>query len=91
MISKKEVQKIANLARIKLNKKEEDLFSDQLNNIVKNIDQLQEVKDIAEFKNDTVAEWGVDKVDNTTDVDRNLLLEAASDSYEDYVRTKKVL
>ncbi len=69
MLSKDEVKKVANLARIELTNEETETMTDQLSNILSFIDQLKEV--------DTTGVLPTAQVTGLSDVER-------ADEYEDW-------
>ena len=94
-LSKKQIQHIANLARLELTEKELKTYGSQLSDVLSYIDQLQEV-DVADveptaqvtgleniFRQDEVEEWDKGEV--------QAALEQAPESEEGQVKVKRIL
>jgi aspartyl-tRNA(Asn)/glutamyl-tRNA(Gln) amidotransferase subunit C len=93
MISKDDVKKLANLARIKLTPEEEEKFAKDMENILGYVTQIQNVSD-------TVDARGSEKVKNAlrddnqpheSGIHTEAILEEAPKRKGDYVQVKKIL
>jgi aspartyl-tRNA(Asn)/glutamyl-tRNA(Gln) amidotransferase subunit C len=93
MISKDDVKKLANLARIKLTPEEEEKFAKDMESILGYVTQIQNVSD-------TVDARGSEKVKNTlredtmpheSGIHTEAILAEAPKRKGDYVQVKKIL
>lgn len=100
-LSKSEVEKIAQLARINLSDKEKELYSDQLSEILKFVEKLEEVdtKDVAETSQvtgleniyrDDVANEKI-HIDKDDKINREKLLANAPAQQNGYIKVKQIL
>ena len=91
MISKKEVQHIAKLARLSLSKKEEDKFRKELSSILDYVEKLKKV-DIAEVKptSHPLAVDNVTREDEAKSKKQNLL-DLAPNTKNGYIKVKPIL
>lgn len=95
MISKKEVEHIADLARIGLTEKEKEKFAKDLENILKYVDKLNELnlKDIAPTSHvvDLASVARADEcLNNLTNDQKIKLLKSAPHLEEEYIKIKEV-
>lgn len=94
-LDKKEIQHIANLARLELTKQELELYGQQLSDVLKYIDQLQEI-DVAGVE-PTAQVTGLENVlreDEVKDWDEDELrtaLEQAPGREKEYIKVKRIL
>ena len=89
-LSKEEVQKIANLARIELAPAEIEKYRDQLSDILGYVNKLQEVdtKGVeAAYATDLMNSWRADEVKGCGAVERGLILDNMPDKEGDELKT----
>lgn len=90
-LSKKEVKKIAELAKIELKEEEIEKYREQLSDILEYVNKLQEV-DTAGAEDDwskspILNAWREDEVRSAADAERSLILENMPDKEGDLLKT----
>lgn len=93
MISKKDIENLANLARIKLSDKEKEGLAKDIDSILAYVDQIKAAP-IGDFKPQAGEVRNVmreDDVVNTSAEDRQCILDEAPKREGDYVAVKKIL
>jgi aspartyl-tRNA(Asn)/glutamyl-tRNA(Gln) amidotransferase subunit C len=93
MISKKDIENLANLARIRLSEGEKESLAKDVDSILVYVDQIKAAP-IGEFKSGAGAVKNVmrdDVVINTSAEDRERILNDAPKREGDYVVVKKIL
>lgn len=94
-LDKKQIKHIANLARLELSEQELELYGKQLSDILKYIDQLQEV-DVADIE-PTAQVTGLenvlrqDRAENWDEDGREEALKQAPEKENRYIKVKRVL
>jgi aspartyl-tRNA(Asn)/glutamyl-tRNA(Gln) amidotransferase subunit C len=94
-ITEKEIEHIAELARIRLTDEEKHKFTEDLGNILNFVDKLKEIdtKDVEPVSNMTGLDsvFRKDEVHGEVDSEKSKrLVEQAPDSKDDYVKVKSV-
>lgn len=93
MITKKEIEKLANLARLKLTEEEKERLYFELSKILDYVKQLQEVKD--EARELTHFEWETQKLRKDCEKPefnlKEKLIAQFLEKKERFLKTKKVL
>lgn len=93
MISTKDIENLANLARIRLSDEEKESLAKDVDSILAYVDQIKSAV-IGEFKPEAGAVKNVtreDAVMNTSAEDRECILDEAPKREGDYVAVKKIL
>lgn len=92
-LSKEEVKKVANLARLQITEKEEEEFAPQLNAILDYFEQLKELDtDNVSPTTRAIEVSNITRADTqTTYEDRESLLNSAPEREEDFFRVPKIL
>lgn len=93
MITVKEIEHLANLARIKLTDTEKQALTKEFDSILGYIDQLKKVQVSLENENRMTMVKNVSRTDeavNTTKEDRERLLNEAPQRVDDYIAVKKI-
>lgn len=93
MITVKEIEHLANLARIKLTDTEKQALTKEFDSILGYIDQLKKVQVSLENENRMTMVKNVSRTDevvNTTTEDRERLLNEAPQRVDDYIAVKKI-
>jgi aspartyl-tRNA(Asn)/glutamyl-tRNA(Gln) amidotransferase subunit C len=93
MISKKDIENLANLARIRLSESEKESLAKDVDSILAYVDQIKAAP-IGEFKPEAGAVKNVmreDIVINTSIEDRERILDEVPKREGDYVAVKKIL
>ncbi|MDR3557981.1 MAG: Asp-tRNA(Asn)/Glu-tRNA(Gln) amidotransferase subunit GatC, partial [Candidatus Pacebacteria bacterium] len=92
MISKKDIENLANLARIRLSEEEKESLAKDVDSILAYVDQIKAAP-IKDFKPQPGSVKNVmrdDAVANTSPEDRERLLDEAPKREGDYVAVKKI-
>lgn len=93
-LSKKEVEHIAALARIRITKEEKELFSKQLSSILDYVNQLKDIdtKNVKELAHVTQLDNVLrkDKIQNCPRDARDAILQNAEEVEDDLIKTKSV-
>lgn len=92
LITKKQVEHVAKLARLSLNEEEKDKFSDQLGKILNYVDQLNEL-DTANVEPMTQAVPKINVIRKDTvcqSVDRDAILKNAPEEEDGYFKVPKI-
>lgn len=92
-LSKEEVKKVANLARLQITEKEEEEFAPQLNAILDYFEQLKELDtDNVQPTTRAIKVSNVTRTDTqVTYEDRESLLNSAPEREDDFFRVPKIL
>jgi len=93
MISKKDIENLANLARIRLSEGEKESLAKDVDSILAYVDQIKAAP-IGDFKPKPGSFKNVmrdDSAMNTSAIDRERLLDEAPKRKGDYVAVKKIL
>ena len=94
-LTNKEIEHIANLARLKLTDKEKKLYQEQLSRVLEYFDQLKEVD--TESIEPTAQVTGLvnimreDNIDNWEEEEKRVALEQAPEQENGQVKVKRVL
>lgn len=93
-LSKKEVEHIAALARIRITEEEKELFSKQLSSILDYVNQLKDIdtKNVKDLARATPLENGLrkDEIRNCPREERDAILQNAEEVEDDLIKTKSV-
>ena len=93
MISKKDIENLANLARIRLSEAEKESLAKDVDSILAYVDQIKAAP-IGDFKPQAGSVKNIireDAVVNTSNEDRERILNEAPKREGDYVAVKKIL
>lgn len=93
MISRDDVKKLANLARIKLTEKEEEKFAKEIDGIVGYIDQIQSFTGISggQVAGRVTNVLREDSMAHESGINTEAILENAPERDGDYIKVKKIL
>ena len=92
MISKEDIEKLAELSRIELNEEEIEAYRKDIDAIISHVSQLSEVKDESHYEPVSprnVMREDVDPIE--TGLYKGALVEEMPESKDDYVKVKKIL
>ena len=94
MISKKEVEKLAELSRIKIEEKEKEEIAKEIDSILSYIDQIKKATidmDYTPIKGMIHNVFREDIVDSVSKQDRDAILTEAPDKEGDFIAVKKII
>ncbi|HNV97151.1 MAG TPA: Asp-tRNA(Asn)/Glu-tRNA(Gln) amidotransferase subunit GatC [bacterium] len=90
MLTKKEIEKIAGLAKIKLSENEENILFKDINDILDHIKKIQKYKVSKKIKANNYKDVNL-REDEIKDFPEDLLISQFSDKKDNLLRVKKVL